>query len=217
MFDYRGNRLVTGPAVEPVTAADLRTQLRTDATDLPDATADAYIAEARQEIEDQTGLALITQSWKLTLDRWPNAREPWWDGMQEMAISELDNGKGTVFLPRYPLASITSCTVYDTAGNATTVTVSSTFDIDTQQMPGRLRLQSGATWPVALRSTNAIEIVYQAGYGSTASAVPAPLVRAVRGLAAYIYAHRGDACAPADAYVDSGAAAVCDKYKVRRV
>lgn len=216
-MQYRGNRIVSGPAAEPVAAADLRTQLRTDSTDLPDAQADGYISEARQEIEDQTGLALITQTWKLTLDRWPSSRgEPWWDGTRQIAISELDSSAGTLILPRYPLQSISSVTTYSEDGTSTAVAVSSTFDIDAQQMPGRMRLQSGATWPTALRPTNAIEVTYIAGYGAAASSVPAPLVRAVRNMAAHIYANRGD-CTAGDAYQASGAAAVCEKYRARMV
>ena len=214
----RGNRLTSAPAAEPVTATELRTQLRTDSTDLPDAQANLYIAEARQELEDQTGLALISQSWQLTIDRWPSQREPWWDGVREGSINDLHGGgASSLELPRYPLQSITSCTVYDEDSNSTAVTVATTFDVDTQQMPGRLTLQRGATWPIALRANNAIEVVYVSGYGDASSDVPAPLKRAVRSMAAYLYQHRGDGCDAGDAYQASGAAATAGKYKVRKI
>jgi len=215
---YRGNVLTVAPASEPVTAAELRTQLRTDSTDLPDAQAEAYIEEARQEFEDQTGLALIDQSWQLTLDSWPVYRRggEWWDGVRDGAISDLQGGDGSVYMPRYPLSAITSVTTYDEDSNSAPVTVATTFDIDTQQRPGRISLQSGATWPIAMRPTNAIEIVYVSGYGASASDVPAPLRRAVRSMAAYLYQHRGD-CSAGDAYTQSGAASIAAKYKVRKL
>ncbi len=218
LYMDRGNRLTVAPAIEPVTADELRTQLRTDSTDLPDATANQYITEARQEIEDQTGLSMITQSWQLTIDRWPSQGEPWWDGVRQGSISELHGGAASSLkLPRYPLQSITSCTVYDEDSNSTAVTVATTFDVDTQQIPGRMTLQRGATWPVALRANNAIEIVYVSGYGDAASDVPAPLKRAVRSMAAYLYQHRGDGCDVGDAYQKSGAAASAGKYRVWKV
>lgn len=215
-YDYRGNRLDTAPAVEPVTAAELRTYLRLG-TSFTDAMADDLIEEARQYIEDISGLALITQSWQLTLDRWPNAGEPWWNGTRQGHANMLNQGAGSVQLPRYPLQSITSATTYDEDSNSTAVTVASVFDVDTQQMPGRMTLQRSAVWPTALRASNAIEVVYVAGYGDAGSDVPAPLKRAVKQLAGYLYAHRGDGCDVGDAYAKSGAAGIVGRYKVIKV
>jgi hypothetical protein len=110
----------------------------------------------------------------------------------------------SVELPRWPLTSITSVTVYDEDSNAVVVTVADTFDVDTYRLPGRVTLKRGAVWPVALRANNAIQIVYVSGHAN-AAAVPAPMKRAVKQLAAYLYAHRGDDCDPADAWSKSGA------------
>lgn len=219
LYQYRGNVLTSAPAVEPVTAAELRTLLGESATGLPDAEANDFIAQAREEIEELTGLALITQSWRLSIDRWPTAREPWWDGVREGSINDLHGpaNMSSLRLPRYPLQSVTSVTVYDEDSNATTVTVASTFDIDTAQRPGRITLRSGATWPIATRANNAIEVVYVAGFGDTAAEVPAPLVRAVRQMAAYLYAHRGDECTVEDAYKASGAMTAAGRYQMARI
>lgn len=217
---YRGSVLVTAPASEPVTAEQLQTHLRANDTILPDAQANELIAEARQEIEDRTGLSLINQSWRLSLDDWPNAQEPWWDGSVQKSISELYGPRGiigTISLPRYPVGSVTSMTVYDEDSNATSITVSDVFDVDTYQRPARIRLKSGQTWPVALRPTNAIEIVYVAGYGSSASDVPVPLRRAVKLLAAYMFSHRGDDCDASEAFDASGVNGILGTYKVKRL
>ena len=80
-----------------------------------------------------------------------------------------------------------------------------------------MTLQQGATWPVALRSSAAIEIDYTAGYGVDATTVPAPIKRAIRQMAAYMYEHRGDGCEPKDALTASGAWAILNRYRVVEV
>lgn len=218
LYQHRGSVIVTAPASEPVTASELRTHLRADSTELPDAEANALITDARSEIEMMTGLAFITQTWRLALDRWPAGGEAWWDGVREGSIHDLygPNTLRSVNLPRWPLASITSVTVYDEASTSTAVTVANVFDVDTYSIPGRLTIKRGAVWPVALRASNAIEIVYVAGYTSAAN-VPAPMKRAVKQLAAYLYAHRGDDCEPREAYVSSGAEAILGTYRPMKV
>lgn len=218
LYQQRGSVLVTAPGSEPVTAAELRTHLRTDSTELPDAEANALITDARSEIENMIGLAFISQSWRLALDQWPAGGDAWWDGVREMSITELyrTNILQSVTLPRWPLVSITSVATYDEASNATSVTTANVFDVDTYRTPGRITLKRGQTWPVALRANNAIEIIYVAGY-TNAAAVPSTMKRAVKQLAAFLYAHRGDDCDPSQAYVDSGAEAIMAQFKVARV
>lgn len=218
LYQFRGSVLTVAPATEPVTAAELRTHLRTDATELPDAEANALITDARTEIENMTGLAFISQSWRLSIDRWPAGGEAWWDGVREMSITELYNSNTlqSLTLPRWPLVSITSVTVYDEDSNASTVTVNDVFDVDTYQTPGRITLKRGQTWPIALRANNAIQVIYVAGYAN-AAAVPSTLKRAVKQLAAFLYSHRGDDCDPKDAYDASGAAGIMAQYKPMKV
>jgi uncharacterized phiE125 gp8 family phage protein len=107
-------------------------------------------------------------------------------------------------------------TVYDEDSNDTVVSIADTFDLDTYRLPGRITLKRGATWPIALRSNNAIQIIYVAGYAN-AAAVPAPIKRAVKEMAAYLYAHRGDECDPTDAWMKSGAQSTLNVYKIARV
>lgn len=217
-YQFRGNRITSAPAVEPVTLSEVKDQLRIDATETVDDTfLTQAIIDARQEIEDVTGLALITQSWLMTLDGWPSARDVWWNGTRQGAISDMHAWDGTVYLPRYPLQSVDSVTVYDTSGTGTVVDVAETFDVDTQQDYGRMALKSGATWPTATQSINAIEVGYTSGYGDASSDVPAPLKRAIRSMVAYLYAHRGDDCNMGDAYAASGAAQVAARYRVAHV
>jgi len=217
-YQQRGSVLVSGPASEPITAVELRSYLRVDETEMGDDEADDLIVESRQMIEETTSLAFILQSWRLSIDRWPGGAEAWWDGVRQMSITELyaPSHITSVEIPRWPLASVTSVTVYDEDSNAETVTVATTFDVDTYQIPGRMTLKRGSTWPIALRANNAIQIVYIAGYAN-AAAVPSVLKRALKQLAAFLYTNRGDTCSPADAMMKSGANDILAISKPMRV
>lgn len=217
LYQDRGSRITTSPESEPVSLMEMKRYLRID-DNSDDIVLSDQIMEARRFIEDQVGLAFISQSWRLALDRWPAGGEAWWDGVREMSIAELyrSNVLQSVTLPRWPLVSITSVTTYDEDSNATAITVANVFDVDTYRTPGRITLKRGQTWPVALRSNNAIEIVYVAGYAN-AAAVPMTMKRAVRQLAAFMYNHRGDDCDASQAFTDSGAASLVDQFKVMKV
>jgi uncharacterized phiE125 gp8 family phage protein len=217
LTQYRGHVRTVAPTVEPVTAAELRAQLAETSAGLPDAQANALIAEARELIEEMTGVAFITQTWKLALDRWPAGRELWWDGVRQGAIQDIyvANSLRAVDLPRYPLQAVDTVTVYDEASNSASVVIGNTFDIDTYRKPGRMVLRNGATWPIALRGSNAIEITYTAGFGDAASDVPAILKRAIKQVAAYLYAHYGDDCVPEDAL--GAARGLLAAYAVKRL
>ena len=62
--------LLTPPAVEPLSLAEAKDFLRVDTAD-DDPLIAALIAAGRIHIEQQTGLALITQGWRLVFDCWP--------------------------------------------------------------------------------------------------------------------------------------------------
>lgn len=216
-YYQRGHQRVTAPALEPISTNQLRTYLKVDDVTLPTIEANDLITQARDYIENKSGLALIDQVWRLSLDRWPGHIEPWWDGLRQMPVSELTRGSARpIFIPRFPLVTIDSITVYNEASVATSVSVASTFDVDTQQMPGRIALKFGQTWPIASRAINAIEIVYTAGYGETQNDVPATLQRAVLSFAAYLYDHRGE-CDLAEAYKKSGAESFVATYSSRSI
>lgn len=214
---YRGHRRIAGPALEPVSIADLKAQLRIDGTS-EDAELSLYITAAREQIEELTGRALITQSWRLTLDQWPGSRRVWWDGVQQGAIGDIEGAHAfnAVQIPRYRLQAIDAIRVFNEDGAASAVSVSD-FVVDTEQEPGRLVLRSGAVWPVALQTANAVEIDYTAGYGDTQADVPAGLRLAILQMAASAYQHRGDDCSMADAFRMSGAASMVQAYRVARL
>ncbi|MCO6186692.1 head-tail connector protein [Rhizobium sp. L1K21] len=158
--------LVTPPAAEPLTLADVKAHLRLDGSDEDDLLA-ALIAAARQHLEASTGLCLITQGWRLYLDRWP------WNGMIEIA-------KG-------PLQLVESVTVYDGDGVGEDVSLDGHV-LDAASEPARFFLESQ---PLPGRALNGIEIDFLAGFGDAATDVPDALKRAMLMHVALMYELRG--------------------------
>lgn len=214
LTQQKGHRVQTGPASEPISLSEVRALLRNPPTTDNDFIT-TCITQARLIFEAVTGIACIDQTWKLTLDHWPNYNQVWAPGYHNTAVTEIyDYGshKTAVKLPRRPLQSVDSVSVYDSGDNETVVSVSDVFFVDTASLPGRLCLRFGQTWPVVLRRYNGIEITYTAGFGSSADDVPESIKRAIQQVAAFLYMHRGEGCDPADAVVRSGALTLAAEY-----
>lgn len=156
------------PQQEPVSLDEAKAHLRVTTTD-----EDAYIASlttvAREWCEGFQQRAYITQTHKLTLDRWPRGC--------------------AIYLPRPPLQSVTSIVYTDSEGAQYTIEAES-YIVDTDAEPGRIVLAYGASWPsVTLRPAAGVEITYVAGYGD-ASAVPQKAKQAILLLVGHFYEHR---------------------------
>ena len=214
----RSNLLITPPAIEPVTLAEVKTHLRLPA----DATEDAYlttlIAAAREYCEQETRRAFITQTWELTLDGWPGSRgnDEWWDGVKEGAISMLTGRADVIELPLLPILSVTSLTTYNEADQPTVVDAN-TYLLDRVQ--GRLTKKDLVTWPTNLRNYQSIVVRYVAGYGAAAITVPAPLRSAILQLISHWYENREYVAANGLQPVAIGLhiTSILRKYKVARL
>jgi uncharacterized phiE125 gp8 family phage protein len=156
---------------------------------------------------------LITQTWKMSLDRWPGGARDWWDTWHAV---RTDQRAVYLELPYSPLQSITSVTTYDTDDASTSVTVADYFITDTNAMPGRLCLRSGQPWPTDTRNMVRIEIVYVTGYGNADTDVPEGIRTALMQAVVWMYEHRGD-CDAGSAFVKSGAALALRAYKIMDV
>jgi uncharacterized phiE125 gp8 family phage protein len=167
----KGNNRMTAlvtrpPAVEPVTLAEARAQMRvSDAGE--DALIERLIAAARAHVEQLTRRALISQGWRLYLDDWPAGR--------------------IVHLPVAPVVSVETVIVYDDDG-LPVVLDDGDVTLERAGEPPRLKLAAGA--PAGLRGFNGIEIDFTVGYGVAAGDVPEPLRHAVLLLAAHWFDNR---------------------------
>lgn len=159
--------ITSGPASEPVTVSEAKAHLRLDGT-AEDVLVSSLILTSRLHIEAALGLALITQSWMLSLDRWPKG--------------------GAVALPVRPVQSITSVRTL-AADGAPSVLSPAAYLLDGQSQPPRL-VSTGTAWPDPGRAAQGIEIAFTAGYGNTAADVPAPVRQALLMLVAHWYEHR---------------------------
>lgn len=154
--------LTAGPATEPVTLELAKSHLRVDGS-----AEDTYIAglieTSRLQIEAALGVALIDQTWQLTIDQWPPC--------------------GTLELPLHPVASITSVEVKSSEGTPVAVAPAA-FYLDGRALAPRVVVSSGALVfpgvPVA-----GITLTFVAGFGSAAGDVPAPIRHAILLLVAH--------------------------------
>jgi uncharacterized phiE125 gp8 family phage protein len=192
-MDYTSVRIITPPAVEPVTVAECKLDARVDHPD-EDALFATLIAAARQEVEQTARRALITRTLELSLDRFPPAR---W-----------------LPLPYPPLLSLVSIRYYDQTGAEQTIDpagitppgitspgrtspgitspgiTSPGIIVIADEEPGRIALAPDAAWPRDLHEFARIRIRYTAGYGPTAADVPDYYKFDVRGLVKLAYEHR---------------------------
>jgi uncharacterized phiE125 gp8 family phage protein len=159
--------LVTGPTEEPVSTAEAKAHLRVDGSD-DDSYIAALITTARMHVEAILRRALITQTWKLVLDSWPDE---------------------VLKLPKPPLASVSSVTYLDENGESQTFSPDD-YIVDTASEPGRLTLAKDASWPSEeLYPLGAVNIQYVAGYAD-ADAVPQAYKQAMLLLIGHFYENR---------------------------
>lgn len=176
MLDYAA-RLLTAPALEPVTLTEAKKHANVIATD-DDALLTSLIAAARELVEQDTSRALINQTWAVELHDW------WVDRIE---------------LPRPPLASVTHVKYVDPVGVTQTLPASY-YDLDTRREPGVLWWDEDVTSRPALSdAANAVVVTYVAGFGATSAAVPARAKQAILLLVSHWYRYRDDLAKPGDA------------------
>lgn len=149
-------KLHTAPAVEPITAANVKIKLGITDTN-SDTQIGWMIPAARRWVEQRINRALITQTWQLYLDSFPD-------------------------MIRLPLGNVQSIThIKYTAQDGTVTTLdAANYQTDLVSIPARLLPSYAAgSWPVARDNTfNAVEIQFVAGYG-LAVAVPEDIIEAL--------------------------------------
>ena len=161
-------KIVTAPAVEPVTLAEAKLHLRVDGTD-QDTLIAGLIQAAREHLETVIlGRALVTQTLEYVVSRFPCWEMP---------------------LPRPPLQSVTTVKYTDSL-NAEHTLSNTLYCLNIDRSPGLLTPAYGKSWPTAtLAPTGAIRIRYVAGYG-LAAAVPQAFKQAILLLVGHLYANR---------------------------
>ena len=139
-------KLITAPTLAAVTLAEAKAHCRVDTTD-DDTLITAMITSATAAAEQILGRALLTQTWEITLDAFPEAVE----------------------LTRVPAQSVTSITYVDTAG-ATQTLDSSAYSLDASDDYGFAYVVPAydTEWPDTRDEINAVKVRYVAGYAAAA-------------------------------------------------
>jgi uncharacterized phiE125 gp8 family phage protein len=146
----RSLKLITAPAQDPVTVAEMKAYLRVDGNDF-DTTIGNLIKAAREAAQDYQNRAFFTQTWELSFDRFPYIHA----GCRYAPGCEI---------PFPPLQSVQSVKYYDQNGTETTMDLAN-FIIDKRSEPGRIILKSGLRWPsVTLQEIDSFIVQFTAGY-----------------------------------------------------
>jgi len=138
--------LIEGPAVEPVALAEMKAFLRLDDAAEDDLIA-TLIGTARQAVEASCGRMLISQTWRLYRDGWPDDR--------------------VVRVPVSPLISVEGIRVYGAQGIAQVVAPMH-YCVDGASDPAEIVVDAAAPEPG--RGQN-IEVDLRAGFGPDPDAV----------------------------------------------
>lgn len=140
-------RLITAPTFEPLSLAEAKLHLRVDGTD-EDALIGDLIKAAREECEQETGRALVRQTWEATFDAFDSALR----------------------LTRAPFLAVVSLNYVDT-NQATQALAANAYAIDSSSCPTWLKPAYGTEWPDTLDAMNSVIVRYRAGYLDTGSGV----------------------------------------------
>lgn len=124
------------------------------------------IRAAREEVERATNAALIDQTWRLTLDDWPET--------------------ASVAVHRWPLKQVLAVTVYDADGAGAELEPGDWL-ADGEANPPRIHFERK---PPPGQAINGVEIDFVAGFGSAGPDVPDALRRAIQMLVAHWFEFR---------------------------
>ena len=159
-------KLKTAPAKEPLILEQVKNHLRVETT-ADDNLITSLIMVARQLAERETKRAFITQTWQMFLDSAP---------------AEIE-------IPKPPLQSVVSIKVIDDEGSESVVS-SDIYVVDpSENLPGRVKLKSGCTWPTH-RGFASFIIEFNAGYGDDETDVPEALKQGILQLIGHLYETR---------------------------
>lgn len=164
------NRVVTGPAAEPLDLDEVRRQVRQIA-DVDDTSLLDFIARVRGCVEDYLHRSLITQTREQVMDCFPRGRP-----------IELQFG---------PVQSLSSVKYLDDSDVEQTESAAN-YEADLYSVPARVQPKFGRIWPVLLPGLNRVRVRYVAGYGADYQSVPQGIKAGMMFMIGHFYEHRED-------------------------
>lgn len=181
-------KLITPPAIEPVTLAEAKLHARVDES-LDDTLVTNQIVAARQMVEAYIGGAIITQTWDLFYSL---TDKPFCNSYR--MVTTMDNfpyfaqkpSDRKLEIPFGPIQSVVSFNSYDSDNTETLFDTSNYFVSDNYIM-----LNDYKDWPNLLRQNNCIAVRVITGFGDTEASVPFPIKQAILLLISQWYENRG--------------------------
>jgi uncharacterized phiE125 gp8 family phage protein len=155
-----GLSLITAPTVEPILLDEAKVQCGVAAdVSYHDDALRMSIEAARQKVEADTGRALISQTWDLSLDCFPT-------------------GLDAIYIPKAPVSAITHIKYYDTSNVEQTLATTYYKTLLTRE-PAEIRLKYQQAWPFIYSEAAVVTVRFVAGYGASYQSVPDGLRRAM--------------------------------------
>jgi uncharacterized phiE125 gp8 family phage protein len=160
----------TGPTTEPLTLAEAKLHCRIPESEKGhDEILVELVRSAREQVENDTQQALLTQTFTLGIENFP--------------------GDGRIPVPMKPLQSVTSITYYD-SGNSQQTLSSSVYGVNTAER--LIYREYNQSWPSYTGKPGGIVVTFVAGYGDSAAEVPSILKHAMKLQISKWFEHAGD-------------------------
>ena len=156
------------PAIEPVSFADMEDHARISDADLVEqGYVESLVAKARRYVERTLSRQLITATWQLSLEAFPEEIELW----------------------KLPVQSVASIQYVDADGVAQTLDEDQyQVDVAGQDVPARIKPAYGCSWPTTRGDTyGAVTVTFLAGYGAESEDVPETIRHGIELLTAHLY------------------------------
>lgn len=141
-------RLITPPVALAVSLEAARLSARLDGPEA-DVELRQVIGQHTRDAEHETGRALVQQTFRLTLDKFPPAFR----------------------LEHPPILAVEHIKFYD-ANGVRQILHPDDYLVDAESEPGEIVPAPGRAWPATQGRINAVEVQYSCGYGADDSTVP---------------------------------------------
>jgi len=189
-----------------ISTADMKAFLRVSGS-ADDSIIDSYIATATEAVKQHCRRAILTETFVFRCDGFAhpdgdNRLAALGAGTHTVSIPHMLGGGQYLDLPFPPVVSVASVVTYDRA-NASSTFSADNYTLDGQS--GRIFLDDGVYWPTDLRDRLAVQVTYDAGYGS--GSIPPPILQAIRLMVQAMY----DGCAD---YISPNIAAILGPYRL---
>lgn len=190
-------RRTIDPVNYPITIRDCRDWLNITHTE-DDQLLHRLIQSVTTDFENFCGRSLITQTWQLTLDCFPNGQSTFGNILNLYPRNYNRNydyqyeNENCISLRRGPLLNIVSFTYID-EDNVEHIFDTAQIYIDENEIDPAINLLNDFEWPDdELRGVDSIKIVYEAGFGPDDKDIPAGIRQSLLALLSHRYECRED-------------------------